>query len=170
MMKKTLLVTGLMLAGLCHQTALAAEAKVSWGDPKKFFDIEAVGDKQDRFEQRVMDELTAYIGELAEKLPADHHFTIAINDLDLTGRVEPVFVDTGMRYQRVVDEISYPMIKFTYSYTDANGQVIQEGEERIKDLGSIITRREIMRSSRDNVYFEKQLLRDWFKDNFKEYF
>ena len=117
-----------------------------------------------------MDELTAYIGELAEKLPADHQFTIAINDLDLTGRVEPVFVDTGMRYQRVVDEISYPMIKFTYSYTDANGQVIQEGEERIKDLGSIITRREIMRSSRDNVYFEKQLLRDWFKDNFKEYF
>ncbi len=166
-MRIMLSILALSAFGLMNQVN-AAEVEVKWNDPKKFIDIEAISDRQERFEQRVMENLSAYFAEQGATLPAANKLHIQVLDLDIAGRVEPTFGRVGMRVQRILDDISYPMIKFTYSYQNAEGEELQAGEERLKDLGQLTSRRTIQKSSRDSLYFEKELIKKWFKETFEE--
>ncbi|RUO63495.1 DUF3016 domain-containing protein [Pseudidiomarina insulisalsae] len=169
MKTKTILATTIA-AAIMSATASAAEVKVEWQNVDDYRDIEAVNEIQSRFEKRIIDGLTEYWKKLGERLPADNTLSITMTDLDITGRVEPTYGATAASYVRVLDEISYPSMSFSYTYTDAQGNVISEDDDvRIKDLGARSgTIRSVMGSGKDTLYFEKRLMDRWFSETFNQ--
>ncbi|RUO71992.1 DUF3016 domain-containing protein [Pseudidiomarina sediminum] len=162
-------ISGILLVGLLSANAHAADVSVEWKDIESYRDIEAVNGVQERFEQRVMQELTEHWQTLGAQLPEQHKLSIVMTDLDLTGRVEPTFGVGGSSYMRIVDGASYPAMRFSFSYTDAEGKELSSADDvRLRDLGQgSSSKRSIMGSSRDGLYFEKQLMDDWFEKTFK---
>ena len=156
-------------AALLSQAALAAEVTVEWKNVEDYRDIEAVSDIQERYQNRIMEKLTAHWQELGQKLPADHKLAITMTDLDLAGRVEPTYGVGGSSYIRVLDALSYPTMTFAFSYTDANGKVLAENDEvKLKDLADgTSTLRNVHGSSSDNLFREKRLMSEWVREQFK---
>ncbi len=162
-----LLASLLLVAALfgAVSTAQAATLEVTWQDVDNYRDIRATNENQARFQEKVTSGLAEHLTELAAQLPTDHVLRITVTDLDLAGRVEPMFSDT-FQTARVLNRIDYPMIEFSYEYVDASGAVVKSGEERIKDMGQLESRRTLMASGRDQLFNEKRLLDQWFKDTF----
>lgn len=162
-------ISGILLVGLLSANAHAADVSVEWKDIDSYRDIEAVNGIQERFEQRITQELTEHWQELGQQLPEQHKLSIVMTDLDLTGRVEPTFGVGGSNYMRIVDKASYPAMRFFFSYTDAAGKELASGDDvRLRDLGQDAgSARSIMGSGRDTLYFEKKLLDEWFAETFK---
>lgn len=164
---KTLLVVAMnliMVGGVS-----AASVKVEWQNVEHYRDIDGVTELQSRFEKRVMDELTAHWEKLGEKLPENYQLAITMTDLDLAGRVEPTYGVGGSAYMRILDDISYPMMSFAFTYRDGAGNIIAENPDvRLKDLGaSSNTMRTALKSGKDALYFEKRLMDRWFDKQFK---
>lgn len=155
-------------AALVTQAAVAADVKVEWKNVDDYRDIEAVSDIQERFQNRVMENLTKHWQELGQKLPADHQLAITMTDLDLTGRIEPTYGVGGSSYIRVLDSLSYPTMTFAFTYTDGTGKVLAESEEvKLKDLADgTSTLRNIHGTSGDNLYREKRLMSEWVREQF----
>lgn len=168
-MKKLNRITTVLFASLLTTTAFAAEVKVKWVDVDDYRDIEAVSDIQERFENRVMEDLTAHWKELGTKLPEDHKLSITMTDLDLAGRIEPTYGVGGSGHIRVLDSVSFPTMTFSYTYTDGSGEVIsEETEVRLKDLGDgSSTLRSIHGTSDDSLYREKRLMTEWVRRHFE---
>jgi hypothetical protein len=146
-------------------TAQAATAEVTWQDVEDYRDIRAAQESQERFQNSVTSGLTAHFQELAATLPADHVLRITVTDLDLAGRVEPIYID-NFTPVRVINRIDYPMISLNFEYLDGSGAVLKSGAETVKDMGLLETRKAMMESGRDYLYHEKRLLDKWFNANF----
>lgn len=145
----------------------AAEVVVKWDDVKEFTDIEAVNGRQDRFAENVMKGLAQHVKVLGNKLPKSNRLELTFNDVDIAGRVEPSFGDSTRSYQRILDELGYPKLVITYRYSDANGNELSAGDSvELKELIDLHSMRSMMSSGRDNLYYEKELLNQWFKETF----
>ncbi|WP_404409752.1 DUF3016 domain-containing protein [Pseudidiomarina marina] len=152
-----------LVAGVAN----AAEVSVKWDDVKSFTDFEAVNELKSRFEERTKANFTEYVETLGQKLPEQNKLEVTFNDVDLAGRVEPTFGATSSAFQRILDDVSYPHLVISYRYTDAQGEIISEADHvELKALAPSRNIRNVMGSSRDSLYFEKELLQDWFRDTF----
>lgn len=150
---------------LASFSASAASVDVKWDDVKSFTDVEAVNSRQDRFEESIMTGLTEHLRALGEKLPADNQLQVTFHDVDIAGRVEPTFGALASSHQRILDDLSYPELVISYTYSDAEGQQLSSGEMvTLKKLAPMSTRRSALAAGRDNLYFEKELLNRWFKE------
>ncbi|HET8817006.1 MAG TPA: DUF3016 domain-containing protein [Pseudidiomarina sp.] len=166
MKQMTTLATAISLA-LISSTALAATAKVEFKNPDDYRDIEAVNERQSSFQEQLFAGLTEHFEMLAAKLPEGNTLSITVTDLDITGRVEPTYGQGGAAYMRIVDRIDYPRIEFNYQYSDSSGAVLSEESVNLRDLGAHQTMRAAKESGRDELYYEKELLNDWFRDTFE---
>jgi|TARA_R100001369_G_scaffold92801_1_gene139927 hypothetical protein len=160
-------VQGIVGAALlaCSFTAYAGTAEVSWKDVDSYTDIRPADGLRDRYQKKVMDKLTEHFQELAAKLPEDQKLEITVTDVDLTGRVEPTFGRSSSNYVRIVREIDFPRMEFDYRLMSNSGEAVKEGQAHVKNMGfnydSLASR---MR--RDDLYFEKQMLTQWFEETF----
>ena len=139
----------------------AAEVSIVWQEPEKFQDIEA-GNlmAQKRFQQEVIDELGRYIKEAADTyLPDSYHLNITVTDVDLAGDVE-FFFTRFPEGVRIMHDLYFPSIAFTYELIDGKGGVRASGQE-IGDMGFQFA------GSRDitNAPFgyEKRMIDKWFR-------
>ncbi|RUO76853.1 DUF3016 domain-containing protein [Pseudidiomarina taiwanensis] len=156
----------ILLAGLLSFPALAATTQVTFKDPESYRDIEAVNELQSRFEEKIFTGLREHFTALGELLPESNQLNITVTELDITGRVEPTFGVGGAQAMRVVDRIDFPRIHFSYTYTDASGQVVKTEEVKLNDVGFEQGMRRALRSGRDQLYYEKKLLDEWFYKSF----
>ncbi|RUO69013.1 DUF3016 domain-containing protein [Pseudidiomarina salinarum] len=166
-MRKSIIALMTVAFGMTATTVSAAETTVIFEQPDEYQDIEAVNSKQDEFEQMIMEGLRKHIVKLGEELPEGYNLEFVVTDLDLAGRVEPTFGATTSSYMRVLDRIDYPMIEFRYKLTDAQGENIKSGDERLRDMGITSTMRAAKESGRDVLYYEKEMLSQWFDRHLK---
>jgi len=158
-----------VVASLFTGASSAAEVSVKWDDVKSFTDFEAVNELKSRFEERTKADFAEYVTTLGERLPDQNKLEVTFNDVDLAGRVEPTFGATSSAFQRILDDVSYPYLVISYRYTDAQGNVLSEADHiELKSLAPPRNIRNIMGSSRDSLYFEKELLQEWFRETFPE--
>lgn len=148
-------------------TALAAQAatvEIVWQDPEKFRDIRGGVEGQKSFQERVIAALGSYFEEAAGRtLPEDQSFHLTITDVDLAGDVEYFFFRFPMGI-RVMRDIYFPSIEFTYELRDASGTVLKSGEENIKDMGYLYSGMTYLHNPPFD--YEKHLIDDWFRKNF----
>jgi len=160
------LVAGLLLP----LQALAAEVEVTWHEPSSYRDIQAAGSNQSNFEQRVMEAFDAKFAELAAQLPADQRLHITVTNVDLAGTVVMRDVGGTMQEYRYVRHMDFPYMELSYTLYDADGSVLQQGEEKIK--GREVPGQGLQTSQRrrgtNMLEYESVMLDRWFKETFEQ--
>lgn len=157
------------LVALCllAPAAQSAEVKVEWVKPTKFTDVKPSNESRKRFRERTLKELTTYLTELGEQLPAQQTLSIKVTNLDLAGQVWPrnfVGFGTSGGDIRVIRRVDIPRMTFAYTLTE-NGNVIAHSDEvKLKDMGFMDST--IRTSQREPLVYEKAMLEHWFDETF----
>ena len=99
----------------------------------------------------------------AARLRPDERLDITVLDVDLAGFDRPGFATpTGLR---VVTDATPPRIRLAYSLR-RGGRVVAQGEDTVTDINFLLTSNP--RFSTGGLYYERQILRDWFARRFPE--
>jgi hypothetical protein len=154
-------------AGLALTAALLAagparaEVQVRYASPERFTDAE------NRFASgqplRVtLAELTRIFQDLgAAGLRTGERLDITVLDVDLAGFDRPGFsTPTGVR---VVTDATPPRIRLAYALR-RSGRIVAQGEDTVTDINFLLTSNP--RFSTGGLYYERQILRDWFARRF----
>ena len=100
-----------------------------------------------------------YVQKQAKKyLPADQKLEITFTNIDLAGEFEPW--GATMDDIRIVKSIYPPRIDLQFRVKDASGNVIREGERKLRDLSFMMNLR---LNNNDPLRYEKTLIDDWMR-------
>ncbi|MGV8941851.1 MAG: DUF3016 domain-containing protein [Lysobacter sp.] len=164
----------LVLAGCATAPLLASgpgqlpeegPVQVAWQDPAGFREISRGQDHIDRLHGVWVRQLAQYLRSEAERrLPVGERLQVTFIDIDRAGEYEPWL---GPRYSdvRIMRDIYPPRIRLEFRRLDAKGQVLAEGERQL--VGSDYLSRSRMTRDDDPLRYEKQLLEDWLRREFK---
>ena len=147
-------------------TALqAAQVNLRWQEPESYRDIRAGGlGSEIKFQKQVIDELGEYIQEAANKyLAPNQQLNMTVTDIDLAGDVQYFFTrfPEGVR---VVSNLYFPSIEFTYELLDVDNKVTMSGEENVKDIGFQFSGSRVVREA--PLGYEKRMIDEWFRATF----
>lgn len=149
------------------QRALSNDGKVDvrWTDPAQFSDVRFSGNRWEAQRGDWVTQLATHFQQsAARQLPDGHHLSVTITDIRRAGQYEP-WHGPRMQDVRVVKDIYPPRLSFTYTLTDADGRVIDQGERKLVDSAFM------MRSPRltdsDPLRFEKAMIDDWVHTQFR---
>ena len=147
----------------------AAEVKITWKEPETYSDVKPTNESRKRFRERTLEDLEQHIVELASDLPESQVLSMTVTNVDLAGQVWPSqfvgFGTGGGSDVRIIKRIDIPRMAFSYSLTDAEGQVILSGEDvKLKDMDFMEST--IRRNRTESLTYEKAMLNDWFADTF----
>lgn len=169
-MRKLMLISAAALT-TCFATSSVAAAKVEieWQEPESYADVRPSNESRKRFRERTFKILEKYINKLAEDLPEKHTLSMTVTDLDLAGMVWPVtFIGAGVGANevRLVRRVDIPRITFSYTLTDGDGTEVQQGDVKLKDMAFQDRFNPIFNSQA--LRYEKNMLREWFVDEFPQ--
>ncbi|MCY7294664.1 DUF3016 domain-containing protein [Alteromonas sp. a30] len=140
----------------------AGRATIEWQNPDEYVDVRPSNQSKKRFQTSTFNKLEAFVEKLAEALPEGQTLSMTVTNLDLAGHVWPGHM-AGMNSTqeiRVIKRVDIPRMYFSYQLFDANGKVIKEGEEELKDMS--FQERNIGRIQNDSLRYEKNMLERWF--------
>lgn len=139
--------------------ASAGEAKVTWQEPEKFTDIRPGNETRASFQERVVKDFDQFFVDMAKKLPDGVQLDVTVTDLDLAGDVNGLYSTVG-RDIRIIKEIYWPRMSFSYTLKNSKNELIASGKEELKDMNFMS--RTGMASGRTNFDYEEKMLTDWF--------
>lgn len=146
--------------------AFAGEVKVSWGDFNDFTDVRPANEAKSAFYTRVKTSLEKSFIELGDRLPDGAVFEFRVTDLDLAGDVRY----GGINDYRLVERLYFPKMKFDYQLINAEGKVLKEGSESLKDMNFLDRIKTPAKYRRDGFYYEKYMFEVWFEENIESQF
>jgi len=171
-MKTTRLLT-IVLLGLVATQALRAAAapktpartEVLFTAPEKFTDVKDDFMGSEKGRDGILDQIKDYLVERADRffIGKDQKLVVTFSDIDLAGDFEPW---RGPQAQdvRIVKDIYPPRMKLAFKLFDADGKVVKEGERDLRDLAFQMR---ITMSRADTLRYEKSLLDDWLREDFR---
>ncbi|HEV8694839.1 MAG TPA: DUF3016 domain-containing protein [Lysobacter sp.] len=132
---------------------------VRWENPAQFSEIRNSHNPTESRRGNWVELLAIHLRERAQKrLPAGQRLQVDITNIELAGDYEPWrgprFYDT-----RFIRDIYPPRMSLTVKRTDANGNVIAEGERKLSDPGFLMG--STTANSSDPLRFEKGLIDRW---------
>ncbi len=147
-------------AALVLPTAAQAAATVTFVAPQNYRDGNlSWGPVQQRL---TLDGLERIIKRLAgERLPVGYELDIAVLDLDLAGKVDPLRSRTGEL--RVMRQDTWPSMKLAYTLRK-DGRVVTRGEDTLRAMNYLTD--PVARRSTEPLRFEKAMLDRWFRRTF----
>lgn len=140
-----------------------ARAEVVFFEPEKFTDVRdsQMGDYK---RTTYLDQIRDHLLEQAKYfVPDGHKLTVTFTDIDMAGDFEPW---RGARFDdiRVVKDLYPPRVKLSFRLTDADGNVVKQGDRQLSDLAFMM--KIPMGFRDDSVRHEKALLDDWLRADF----
>lgn len=166
-MKKHLHLT--LLAAACSLAlsagTQAAAVAFEYTDPADFRDIRATDTSQPRFQQRVLRELEEQFREEAATLPEGQILHVTMKNVDLAGEIEYFYRNHPFGV-RVIRDIDFPRVEFSYELRDAEGGLLRSGDEKIHDMGFRFGTFTEYRHNREALEYEKALISDWYASTF----
>lgn len=162
-MKKltTILITMLTIVTLQGQ-ANAATSEVTWTDYDSYRDIKPGDGSRKHFRERTFKDFEEHFTKLAESLPEGQVLKIEVTDVDLAGDTNA----GGINRLRIVKEIYFPRMDFSYLLVNADGNVVKEDKVELKDMGFMTSGN--MKYRNESLGYEKKMLDDWFSKTFKD--
>lgn len=157
------IITTLTLLLTAAFTAGAAELKIEWQNPEKFRDADYYYNGGEKSKKIVMTNLERYFTTEAKRmLPEGTVLEMTVTELDLAGDFEP-WRSPSFQDIRIVKEIYPALIEFDYKYLGADGAVLSEGSERLRDtlIPRSIVATQLSRS--ENYPYVKTLVKDWMR-------
>jgi hypothetical protein len=155
-----------MVKAAATKPAPVQRAEVVYVDPDKFTDVRDSYTATDSGRDDLLDQIRDHILDQARrKLPDGYKLFMSVTDVDLAGDFEPW---RGPRWDdiRIVKDIYPPRMVFSFRLTDPSGKVVKEGNRDLRDMTFMM---KITMAFRDDpLRHEKQMLDDWFADEFRE--
>jgi hypothetical protein len=153
----------LSLIVLLVQGALvqAAEVEVKWSNAEKYRDIDAGEEHRKHFKDRLFKSFEEHFASMAASLPENQKLVLDITDVDLAGDVN----HGGMKRIRIVKDIFFPRMDFSYQLLNADNKVVKSAEVSLKDMGFLMHNGLRYRSK--SFGYEKEMLDNWFKKTFE---
>ncbi|MFZ6778979.1 DUF3016 domain-containing protein [Undibacterium sp. Ji83W] len=143
----------------------AGEVKVTWQEPEKYTDIRPGNESKSGFQARMIKELDQVFADMAKKLPDACQWDVTVTDVDLAGDVRPFFRNT-VDDIRVIKDLYWPRMTFSFDLKDEKGKSIASGTENIKDMNFLM--RSGLATGNSSFRYEEQMLRDWFAKQQRE--
>ncbi len=159
-------VTALCALGLpAHaKDAEPARATVTFETPEKFTDLKDSVTGTDKGREYYLKLIRNRVAEVAgQSLPAGQQLEMTFTDIDLAGDYLPAMA-SGHDI-RVMKDVYMPRMAFTFKITDADGAVVKEGTETIRDLNYLSTVGIVGRN--DALFYDLAMLSDWLRKNLK---
>ncbi|MCK0207158.1 DUF3016 domain-containing protein [Starkeya koreensis] len=97
----------------------------------------------------------------AKRLPAGYEIDVAVLDVDLAGKIDPVRARTGEL--RVMRQDTWPSMTLRYTLR-RGGKVIVRGEETLRAMNYLMD--PVAIRSTEPLRFEKAMVNDWFRTRF----
>ncbi|MFK3650410.1 DUF3016 domain-containing protein [Lysobacter enzymogenes] len=148
--------------------ALPAQGAVDvrWDNPEQFSEIRQ---SRNRFEARRgnwVEQIAQYVRKRTEaQLAPGQRLSIEITDIKRAGDYEPwhgpQFDDT-----RFIRDIYPPRMDLKFTLSDANGQVIEQGERTLRDMSFLMGLNRTA-SATDPLRYEKRMIDTWAYREFK---
>ena len=159
----------LLLAGpafaVSSTDAAPARVKIEFSDPEKFTDLKDGALATEKGRQALVEQFRDHLVALGRKhVPADRVLEIRFTDIDLAGEYEP-WRGPNFDDVRIVKDLYSPRLQFEFRILDAAGQVVKEGREDIRDMNFLMTATRL--SSHDPLRYEKEMLNEWVRREFK---
>jgi len=138
--------------------------EVTFQNPDKFADVREDYMGSEKGRDGILEQLKDYIVQQTKSyVPAGQKLLITVTGVDMAGDFEP-WRGPQMTDVRVVKDVYPPKVDLTFKLTGPDGKVVKEGKRQLRDL-AFMTRISINTS--DNLRFEKALLDDWIRAEFK---
>ena len=138
---------------------------VSWGDPAQFTEIRYSHNRWESQRGDWVARLAEHLRKSTEKaLPAGQRMEFNITDIRRAGDYEP-WRGPDARNVRVVRDVYPPRMTFTFTHYGADGQVIDQGERKLADMGFLVSGSSHLDS--DPLRYEKRMVDDWVRRELK---
>jgi hypothetical protein len=138
---------------------------VSWTDPAEFSEVRLTRNRFDAVRGDWVRKLALYLQKRVDKRLAEgERMEVQITNIDLAGEFEP---ERSATYDsvRVLRDVYAPLIELQFKRYDQQGDVIAEGERKLRDLSYLSTLTSANRS--DSLRYEKRLIDDWIRKEFR---
>ncbi|WP_305805840.1 DUF3016 domain-containing protein [Stenotrophomonas sp. YIM B06876] len=139
--------------------------QVQWTDPAQFSELRQ---STNRFEAQRGDwvtQLAEYLQKSATRqLPKGQRLDVTITDIKRAGDFEP-WRGPNLTDVRFMRDIYPPRITLRFKLTDANDQVISQGERTLSDMAYLMNSG--LRNDTDPLRYEKRLLDDWLRSELR---
>lgn len=140
--------------------SMAGTSEVKWINPDDYRDVDAGEGHKAKFKAKVFADFEKHFEKLSAKLPEGQNLLVEVTDVDLAGDVN----HGGMRRIRIVKDLYFPRIKFSYQLVDGKKQELSSGTVNLKDMSFMMG--SSLRHSNDSLTYEKNMLDEWFSKTF----
>lgn len=142
------------------------KTEVVFFEPDKFTDVSNryMGDSEKERDGTLAELRTYLIKQANRALAPGQQLKITVTDVDLAGEFEP-WRGGSMADVRIVKEIYPPDIKLSFQLTDADGNVLKQGDRHLRDMAFMMT---LSIDRNDPLRFEKELLDNWVRNEFRD--
>jgi hypothetical protein len=162
MKKLTIALLVMLTFNLLPNVAYAARSEVTWTDYENYRDIHPSSEGRKSFRERTFKGFEKHFAKLAKNLPEGQVLKINVTDVDLAGDTH----SGGINQLRVIKDIYYPRINFSYELINTDGSIIISDEIVLKDTSFMMGSNSKYRNK--SLSYEKVMLDDWFTKTFKE--
>lgn len=139
--------------------------QVDWTDPAQFTELRYSHNRWQAERGNWVEQLASYVQKAASKrLPPGQRLRITITDIKRAGDYEPWH---GPRLDdvRVVKDIYPPRLSLRWIRSDASGQVIDQGEQKLVDTAFMMGATPI--NDNDPLRYEKRMIDDWLRQQLR---
>ena len=141
----------------------AARITVIFVEPHHFTDVRY--SKAEPNSVGLLAELHTFMCQMGERyIPPDMQLEITVTDIDLAGDFEP-WRGPQFGHVRITREIYPPRIALEFRLTDTSGSVVGAGHRKVSDIAY---QAHLVRPPDDYLRYEKEMLRDWFRNEFSD--
>lgn len=131
-------------------------------DPESFTDFSVSGLDERRTESIFMGEWERFAELDANRLvPSGHTLHLKVTDIDMAGDIQP-WRNRHNADIRYVEQIYPPRMNFHFTLKNAEGDVVAEGEERIRDMNFMFGFNTRFRTY-NSFQYELSMLADWLR-------
>ena len=162
MKKLTIALLVMFTFSLLPNVAYAATSEVTWTDYENYRDIHPSSEGRKSFRERTFKIFEKHFAKLAKNLPEGQVLKINVTDVDLAGDTH----SGGINQLRVIKDIYFPRINFSYELINTDGSIITSDEIVLKDMSFMMGSNSKYRNK--SLSYEKVMLDDWFTKTFKE--
>lgn len=141
--------------------AQAAQVEVKWSNPDKYSDVDGGEEHRQHFKDRTFKAFEKHFAKMAELLPEQQKLVFDVTNIDLAGDVN----FGGMKRIRIVKDIFFPRMEFSYQLINADNSVVKSGDVSLKDMGFMM--HNSLRYRNQTLGYEKEMFDDWFKKTFE---
>lgn len=155
-MRRLLLALAIALVGFAAPGAALAEVSVIYSGPK---DVSPLVYRSVSERDALVREIARTLRVAGDKLPKGQKLAVELLDVRPAGQFEPwrPSADTV----RILRDVTPPSVRLRYALTE-RGRAISRGEETVTDMNYLWSA--AARSSLSSFPYERELMRDWFRD------